>query len=72
MTSITPKIKIGILKGLSTKMKSPQASLSSMRSGNFEGLKTPNIGDPVTARLQRKINPDYQPVRAYDLTKRLY
>ena len=83
MPSLTPKLKLNVLRGLSTKMNTPGASLPRVSTSSPSpgtnllpklpagGVKPPS-DEPVTARLQRKINPDYMPKRQFGLTNKLY
>lgn len=58
MNYLPPQLKIKALKGLSQKMKMPK-------------LGTPSEGG-IGAQLERKVNPDYSPLRKRNLTKRLF
>lgn len=55
--------KVNALRGLSMKMKSPQASMSM-----FKSPKLPGIG----ARVKREVDPDYLPHHKLGLTSKLY
>jgi len=62
--SLTPSIKIGVLKGLSSKMRSPKSQMDS--------FKEPKLKSDFNAKLERKVNPDYEIHRKYNLNKKLY
>ena len=64
MDLLTPKLKLGVLKGISNKMRSPLKEAQS--------LKQPQAAVNVNERLERKINPDYKFKPKFDLNKKLF
>lgn len=77
MSSLNPSQKAGILRSLSIKMRSPTGTMNTFQQpkpveAKLPGIGAPHIASEPSARLQRKVNPDYAPHRAFGLSKKLY
>jgi len=78
MFPLNPHQKASVLRNLAGKMRSPTGTMNTFQSAKSAGPKLSNnigvskISAEPSARLQRKVNPDYAPHRAFDLSKKLY